>query len=140
MRIAAVAVLLAATPATANPPGWPFVNFEQRYEAPAATPRPRPRVVHVKRYTPTAVIVGPSRPARCLGPYESVGDQHLLESGAKDQAEKAWQQLLRFEKGELYADPANAIDKTFWCVKSSVGTGLFHRCRLRAVACAPEGN
>ena len=48
------------------------------------------------------------------------------------------QQEMRFARGELYADPRNAAGITHWCVKSSIGGGLFYRCRVRAAACAPE--
>lgn len=76
--------------------------------------------------------------ARCRADFQAAGDQALTEQGARDAAEKAFQQEIRFAYGELWADPSHAQDKTFLCVKSSVGGGLFHRCRMRAKPCMPE--
>lgn len=78
------------------------------------------------------------RDTRCRGDFQAAGDQALTEDGAKQAAEKSFQQEIRFAHGELWADPQHAQDKTFLCVKSSVGGGLFHRCRMRAKPCMPE--
>lgn len=75
--------------------------------------------------------------SRCKIPFAAPGDQHVTESGAKGEAEKAWSQATRFAHGELWADVAHAKDKSFLCVKSSISPGLFHRCELRATPCAP---
>lgn len=90
------------------------------------------RVVVVHKPAP---IVGHTR---CRPPFESVGDQAISEALAQDAAEKAWQQGMRFDMGELWADPAYAENKEWQCVKSSIGAGIFHRCRLRAHPCRPE--
>jgi len=135
MRILALAILLAGTlPAAATTvlPGWP---------ATYTPPEPKPAVTRPARPKPRPIArkpVEPEKPSRCLAPIEAVGDQALTEGGARENAEKAWQQEMRFARGELYADPRNAAGITHWCVKSSIGGGLFYRCRIRAAACAPE--
>lgn len=95
---------------------------------------------HVKR--PEQVIVYRDKPVyvdpRCRPAFETVGDQAVSEALARDAAEKAWQQSMRFDLGELWADPAHAQDKKWQCVKSSVGAGIFYRCRLRAQPCRPD--
>lgn len=109
--------------------------------APRSERRNRPHR-HVKRPEPRTVIVYRDKPVyvdpRCKPPFESVGDQAVTETGAREAAEKAWQQAMRFEAGELWADPAHAQDKQWQCVKSSIGAGIFHRCRLRAQPCRPD--
>jgi len=132
--VPALLAALAATPAAAN---WslifPDYNNQQETKKPAAKPRPSaPR--KASRPAPPPEKVAP----RCLPPIEAVGDQALSENGAKENAEKAWQQEMRFARGELFADPRNAQGQTYWCVKYSIGGGLFYRCRLRAAACSPE--
>lgn len=109
--------------------------------APRSERRHRPHR-HVKRPEPRTVIVYRDRPVhvdpRCRPAFETVGDQAVSESLARDAAEKAWQQGMRFDLGELWADPAHAQDKKWQCVKSSVGAGIFYRCRLRAQPCRPD--
>lgn len=136
MRMLVLAIMLAGAPpaaATMPPAGWPAT-----YTAPEPPPavtrpaKPRPRPI-ARKPAPQ-----PEKPSRCLPPIEAVGDQALTEGGARENAEKAWQQEMRFARGELYADPRNAAGITHWCVKSSIGGGLFYRCRIRAAACSPE--
>lgn len=81
---------------------------------------------------------GDGHRGRCRAEFQAVGDQALTEDGAKSAAEKAFQQEIRFAHGELWADPAHASNKVFLCVKSSVGGGLFNRCRMKARPCMPE--
>jgi len=133
---AAFAMIPAAADAQIST-NWPQSEIERFAATPKTTaPAPRPRTKHRPRpKLPVSVLV---QNPRCLPPIEAVGDQALSENGARDNAEKAWQQEMRFAKGELYADPRNAQGQTYWCVKSSIGGGLFYRCRLRAAACAPE--
>lgn len=114
---------------------------QQTTHAPRSERRHRPHR-HVKRAEPRTVIVYREKPVhvdpRCKPPFESVGDQAITETGAREAAEKAWQQAMRFEAGELWADPAHAQDKQWQCVKSSIGAGIFYRCRLKAHPCRPD--
>ena len=133
---AAFAMIPAAADAQIST-NWPQSEIERMAATPKSpVPAPRPRIKHRPR--PKPVVQAPVQNPRCLPPIEAVGDQALSESGAKDNAEKAWQQEMRFARGELYADPRNAQGQTYWCVKSSIGGGLFFRCRIKAAACAPE--
>jgi hypothetical protein len=135
MRMLTVALVIASVSpaaATAPPAGWPATYTPPEPRAVVARPsKPKPRTVVRKP-------AEPEKPNRCLVAIEAVGDQALTEGGARENAEKAWQQEMRFARGELYADPRNAQGVTHWCVKSSIGGGLFYRCRIRATACAPE--
>lgn len=133
-----VPALLLTTPPTPAAANWPM-NFPDYGSTQAETKKavPKRRVSaprKVSRPSPPQEKVSP----RCLPPIEAVGDQALSENGAKENAEKAWQQEMRFARGELFADPRNAQGQAYWCVKSSIGGGLFFRCRLRAAACSPE--
>ena len=133
--IAIIALMFAGCQAQA---GWPHDAFDT-WHAPA----PR-KHVHKRHHKPKVInrTVRRSAPAassRCLALHMAVGDQALTKAGAQDAAEKAWQQELRFDKGEMVADPQFAEEKKFWCVKSSVSGGLFHRCRMRARPCQPPG-
>ncbi len=56
----------------------------------------------------------------CVGLVSVVGDQSTTIKGAQAQAEKAWQQQVRFRNGELYSDARNARKITFRCVDSSI--------------------
>jgi len=56
----------------------------------------------------------------CVSLVSVVGDQATSIKGAQAQAEKAWQQQVRFRNGELYSDARNANKITFRCVDSSI--------------------
>ncbi len=56
----------------------------------------------------------------CVSTVSVVGDQATTLNGAQAQAEKAWQQQVRFRNGELYSDARNASKITYRCVDSSI--------------------
>ena len=56
----------------------------------------------------------------CSSAVSVVGDQAATMNGAKAQAEKAWQQQVRFLSGELYSDPRYAENIAYRCVDSSI--------------------
>lgn len=56
----------------------------------------------------------------CVSVVSVVGDQATTIKGAQAQAEKAWQQQVRFRSGELYSDARNASKITYRCVDSSI--------------------
>ena len=88
-----------------------------------------------------------AQPQKCMPGVSVVGDQSTTTNGAKAQAEKAWQQQVRFLNGELYADPRNASVISYRCVDSSIrnianrateAIGInsqFKRCSMTAVPC-----
>jgi hypothetical protein len=70
-----------------------------------------------------------------------VGDQHLSVSGAQAQADKAWQQDVRFYLGERWMDIKNAEGVRYECSRSSVGETLgqtLTRCEVSAIPCRAE--
>lgn len=90
-------------------------------------------------------------PGTCQPAVSVVGDQAASTSGAKAQAEKAWQQQIRFRHGELFADPRNAMAIAYRCVDSSIRNlanrateviginSQFKRCSMTATPCqAPQ--
>jgi len=108
----------------------PVYSYQRRHYSPPAPVH----VEHRHEYRDD-----PAGHRKCRVEFQAAGDQALTEDGAKQAALKAFQQEIRFAHGELWADPDHAQDKSFLCVKSSVGAGLFHRCRVRARPCIPEG-
>lgn len=158
IAVVSVSLLTAcAMPATAehrnpfNDWGWADKAMSETHTRTRNVPRYRPAGDHYRRsnhHHPKPPLHGHYDrdrdrdelrvDARCRQDFQAAGDQALTEQGARDAAEKAFQQEIRFAYGELWADPSHAQDKTFLCVKSSVGGGLFHRCRMRAKPCMPE--
>ncbi len=93
---------------------------------------PKPSV-----YTPGPLNAAP----QCQPAFRTVGDQAITLAGAREAAEKAFQQQARFTWGERYADVSNARDVTFECVRSSIGSvagQVFLRCEMRARPCMGE--
>ena len=157
IAVVSVSLLTAcAMPATAehrnpfNDWSWADKALSETHTRTRNTPRYRPggdqhrRVNHHQQHRPHGHVHHDRDrddhriDARCRVDFQAAGDQALTEQGARDAAEKAFQQEIRFAYGELWADPSHAQDKTFLCVKSSVGGGLFHRCRMKAKPCMPE--
>ncbi len=161
IAVVSVSLLTAcAMPATAehrnpfNDWGWADRAMSETHTRTRNTPRYRPGGEHHRRANHQSHHQPHHRPhghvhsdrdrdelrhdTRCRADFQAAGDQALTEQGARDAAEKAFQQEIRFAYGELWADPSHAQDKTFLCVKSSVGGGLFHRCRMKAKPCMPE--
>lgn len=78
---------------------------------------------------------------RCKAPLAIVGDQYASESGAQEEARKAWMQTARWQAGERYMSVDNARDVSFECGRSSVGSvagQVFYRCRITARPCRAE--
>lgn len=78
---------------------------------------------------------------RCKAPLAIVGDQYASESGAQEEAKKAWMQTARWQAGERYMSVDNARDVSFECGRSSVGSvagQVFYRCRITARPCRAE--
>jgi hypothetical protein len=78
---------------------------------------------------------------QCKAFLARVGDQYASESGAQQEADKAWMQEARWAHGERYMSRENARNVTYECGRSSVGSvvgQVFYRCRLRARPCSPE--
>jgi hypothetical protein len=75
---------------------------------------------------------------KCLERVNFSGDQALTDEGARQAADKAWSQEVRYREGERYADVGNAVDRQYECVRSGIGYAPFNRCRLFARPCAPE--
>jgi hypothetical protein len=74
----------------------------------------------------------------CRDTKRVVGSQHLTISGAKNEADKAWIQTIRFHYGEVFMDMSNAKDVKYTCSRSSVGETLgqtFNRCEIEARPC-----
>ena len=80
--------------------------------------------------------------SECRDRKRVVGDQHLTVAGAQGQADKAWQQDVRFYLGERFMDVKNAEGVRYECSRSSVGETLgqiLHRCEVSARPCrAPK--
>lgn len=140
--------MVAVAPAAAQPGSdWPSsewrksqkskpsANVSQRRKAGSIRHRTRSKRRYTSsppRYTriTTGSIVRPNlndeREARaeagreCVSLVSVVGDQATTIKGAQAQAEKSWQQQVRFRNGELYSDARNASKITFRCVDSSI--------------------
>lgn len=127
------------TPASAAE--WPFSHYNskpsvKRHYKPVKRYRHKPRVVY---RTVTKTI---SSPGRCASPLTREGDQAASESGAMEQADKAWMQAVRWKYGEQFMDITNADDVSHSCGRSSIGSvagQTFHRCEVTAKPCrAPK--
>ena len=144
LAIIALAAVIGARPAHS---AWPESEFGRTYREPTRHHRyhRKPRTVR------KVFVIRPERPrdeGRCKPALAIVGDQSPTENGARAQAEKAFQQEVRFRHGEIYADARNAESITFACVDSSVRNLLnrateavgvnsqLKRCQMRATPCA----
>lgn len=94
------------------------------------TSAPAPKPEHLRQH----LIDTACKPA-----IRVVGDQRPTEQGAREQADKAWMQEVRFRHGERFMDgAANARDVRYACTRSSVGeiAGVTqHRCEIIAIPC-----
>lgn len=141
---AIAALILACIPAHAE---WPHDSFDTYHSAPRKPVhvhrhKPKTKVIYRTITKPASLTPGPLNSApQCQPAFRSVGDQAPNFSAAKSAAEKAWSQQARFSFGERYADPANARDLRFECVKSGTGalTGdWFNRCEMYARPCQAQ--
>jgi hypothetical protein len=149
----AIFSLIAAIPAAAQPDDWPKSVWKKaRKDRAAKRARARHKRIHTHRITTGSIRKRAGlQPQQCVAAVSVVGDQAASTSGAKSQAEKAWQQQVRFLNGELYSDPRNAGDISFRCVDSSIRNfanratevvginSQLKRCSMTAVPCrAPK--
>ena len=62
------------------------------------------------------------RGRHCQPKLSVVGDQYASESGAQEEANKAWMKTSRWAYGERYMARDHAIEATYECGRSSVGS------------------
>lgn len=122
--VALVILSLVATVAEATEPNqWPKDVWKKARKDRRAAHREKWRRKHIRtdRITTGSIKKHPRRHAeRCMPVVSVVGDQSGTANGAKAQAEKAWQQQVRFLNGELYSDPRYAGQISYRCVDSSI--------------------
>jgi hypothetical protein len=139
-RLALIMLALTLAACQTALAGWP--ESEWTSAAPAKAHK-RPAVKAWRApLKPSAHTPGPLHNApQCQPAFRTVGDQAITLAGAREAAEKAFQQQARFTWGERYADVSNARDVTFECVRSSIGSvagQVFLRCEMRARPCMAE--
>lgn len=81
---------------------------------------------------------------KCDAPVMQVGAEHDTKGAAQRDAQTAWSNLVRFNKGELWADSDNWGYPHLRCVRSSVAAKVGtvdlldrHRCQIVAKPCRP---
>ena len=141
MAGALVSLILAATAIVASAEHAPA--YRSRYVPDYLWDAPRSRdVYHGRQYRKFwREDYRPSVESRCRAFVAVVGDQFASESGAKEEARKAWMQTARWQWGERYMPIDNAEGVTFECGRSSVGSvagQVFYRCRISARPCRAE--
>jgi len=115
--------LVATFPAAAGPNDWPKDVWKKARKDRRAAHKKK---IHRKRLNTSRITTGSIRKRhrrhaeRCMPIVSVVGDQSGTANGAKAQAEKAWQQQVRFLNGELYSDPRYAGQISYRCVDSSI--------------------
>lgn len=120
-----VAALMFAR--SAHAAEWPQSEWrkapkvERKYSRPKRTYRKRrkPRVkawVRKNRH----LNAFDDKNSGCKPEIKVTGTQFLSENGAKERAQKAWEGMVQFRHGELYADLRFARDIRYQCVRSSV--------------------
>lgn len=161
--------LVAVAPAAAQPGDWPEAAWKKKSTPSQAARNAKRRAykkrqartrhqhrrarTHNARFDTSRIRTGSlprgsvDQPQKCMPVVSVVGDQSTTINGAKAQAEKSWQQQVRFRNGELYADPRYAQTITYRCVDSSIrnianrateALGInsqFKRCSMYAVPC-----
>lgn len=126
-----------STPAKAG--DWPLNQYNSRpavrhHYQPVKRYRPKTKVIY---RTVTRTVVSPGR---CASSLTREGDQFATVAGAKDEANKAWMQAVRWKLGEQFMDIAHADNVTYSCGRSSIGSvagNTFHRCEVTATPCRP---
>ena len=74
----------------------------------------------------------------CKAPIKVVGDQRPTLEGAREQADKAWMQEVRFRFGERFMETVNARDRRYACSRSSIAEIVgqtMQRCEIIALPC-----
>lgn len=131
-----------------------FWHGKREVHRPVVRHRPKPR--HVERVTPTdnTRVYGYTQEAAVRPTYEfgtdrgqcapykvkGIGEQWATIDGAKSEAEKAWTQSVRWMLGEKAMDSKNAVETTYTCGRSSIGSiagQTMHRCEMMARPCEP---
>lgn len=77
----------------------------------------------------------------CKPVVRVVGDQRPTEDGAREQADKAWMQEVRFRFGERYMLTTQAKELRYACSRSSIGELVgqtMQRCEIIAQPCPAE--
>ena len=144
IALLAISVAGCQTSTPANAGEWPFNQYNSRpavkHHYQPKRHKPKPKVIY-RTVKPALRMPGPLDDGpQCHPSFPSVGDQAPTFSAAESAAKKAWGQQARYSFGERYADPENAKDVTFECVKSGTGslTGdWFNRCQMRGRPCRP---
>lgn len=149
MKPAAAVLILAASllpaPASAQNPYWADRAFGQHhqyrdYGRNGWRPRQRPQVrAWVHKHKPPVPAGEPDK--ACKPVVRVVGDQRTTEEGAREQADKAWMQEVRFRYGERYMLTARAKDARYACSRSSIGEIVgqtMQRCEIIAQPCPAE--
>lgn len=131
--LAGVAMIIGAIILIINPPSaaaadWPQSEFnkappqiERKYSRAKGTFRKRraPRVkAWVRKHRHLNAF--DDKNSGCKPEIKVTGTQFLSENGAKERAQKAWEGMVQFRHGELYADLRFARDIRYQCVRSSV--------------------
>lgn len=147
MKLTALALILAASllPAPAAAEGNPywvdraFGTHRQYRDYSNWRPRYRPPVYGWRqRHQP---YVPHEHDKSCKPLIRVVGDQRPTEEGAKEQADKAWMQEVRFRYGERYMLTTQAKDRRYACSRSSIGELVGQtmlRCEVIAQPCPAE--
>lgn len=138
------ALLLPAPAAAENRPYWADRAFgthrQYRDYGHHGWRRYRPQVrAWVHRHQPHVPAGEPDR--HCKPVVRVVGDQRPTEDGAKEQADKAWMQEVRFRYGERYMLADKARDRRYACSRSSIGEIVgqtMQRCEIIAQPCPAE--
>ncbi len=102
--------------------------------------RHRPHIRPAK-HIPT--VTGPAgEPDKACKPVvRVVGDQRPTEDGAKEQADKAWMQEVRFRYGERYMQTTTARELRYACSRASIAEIIgnpMQRCEIIALPCPAE--
>jgi len=88
---------------------------------------------------------------RCRDRRRTVGIEHVSENGARKAAERAWQELVRFDAGEKVSDLTYAEDVRYSCSRSSTAESIiskaaenvgvsYMRCAIEARPCRPRAS
>lgn len=144
-RAIAIALILMPVAACAQQPPWADRAFGVHRQY-----RDNPHWREPRRYRPP--VYGwrqrhqPHVPAgepdkHCKPVVRVVGDQRTTEDAAKEQADKAWMQEVRFRYGERYMLTTQARERRYACSRSSIGELVgqtMQRCEIIAQPCPAE--
>jgi hypothetical protein len=127
---------MVAAPVYAAPISVPTVAAETSVELAAV--KKKKRVVVVRKRVIVKKVVVPAQPVRqCQPRVAVVGTQYPIQSAARNSARNAWMKQVRFSYGEIFANPANAVNAGPTCTRSTSGLIKFWRCEFSGVPCKP---